>query len=254
MRRFFTEPENVDRENETLIIYEDAGHIMKVLRMSCGDRISVFDGSGYEYETEITEISASCMNCRILNVQKSSLEPRTKVTLFQGIPKAGKLDVIVQKAVELGVHKIVPVSCLRSVAKIPVGSRGANKIERLNKISREAAKQCGRGLVPQVAEPVGFCDVISALKNYDLSIMLYEELGHSGEKNLKQVLRSSIGAAAENIAVIIGPEGGIAREEADAFLELGGETFAVGLGRRILRTETAGSTALSIIMYEKDEI
>lgn len=255
MRRFFTEPENVSTDSGTLVIYEDAAHISKVLRMKCGDRLLAFDGSGFEYLAEICEIEKSKTVCRIIIADESRTEPRTKVTLFQGIPKSGKMDIIVQKAVELGVYHIVPVACERSVAKIPSGERGAQKIERLNKIAREAAKQCGRGLVPQVAEPLSFKEAVDKLSEFDLCLMLYEELGHSGEKNLKQILKSDIGKNAVNIAVIIGPEGGIAREEADVFFASECENaFAAGLGERILRTETAGSTALSIIMYEKDEI
>lgn len=254
MRRFFTEPDNVDRESASLVIYEDASHISRVLRMQPGDMIKVFDGSGFEYEAEIEEISERSTRCKIKNSRKSSLEPTTKVTLFQGIPKSGKLDVIVQKAVELGVFEVVPVSMSRSVARIE-GPKSDKKIERLNKISREAAKQCGRGVVPAVTVPVNFDELIARLGEFDLGLMLYEELGHDGKRDLKRILRSDTGREAVRIAVIVGPEGGLADEEAEAFLALGGgKFFAAGLGERILRTETAGSTALSIIMYEKDEI
>lgn len=253
MRRFFTEPENVDRESRTLVIYEDAAHISKVLRMECGDRILVFDGSGFEYEAELAEITKDCSRCKIIREEESKLEPRTKVTIFQGIPKSGKLDVIVQKAVELGVYRVTPVRMSRSVAKISDDKKGAQKIERLNKISKEAAKQCGRGLVPQVAMPVDFSEVIKSAADFDLCIMLYEEFGHDGRKNMKQILETN--KDAESIAVIIGPEGGFSREEADEFIGLSSQNVCTaGLGPRILRTETAGSTALSIIMYEKDEI
>lgn len=253
MRRFFTEPENVDKENQTLVIYEDASHISKVLRMECGDRILVFDGSGFEYEAELTDITKNYSCCKIIRDEESKLEPHTKITLFQGIPKSGKLDVIVQKAVELGVYRVVPVRMSRCVAKIPNDKKGIQKIERLNKIAKEAAKQCGRGLVPQVTAPVDFSEVIRLSADFDLCLMLYEELGHDGKRNLKQILKEN--EQAENIAVIIGPEGGFSNEEADELTGLKAEnTFAAGLGPRILRTETAGSTVLSIIMYEKNEI
>ncbi len=253
MRRFFTEPQNVDRETQTLIIYEDASHISKVLRMERGDKILIFDGSGYEYEAVLTDIAKDYSRCKIVAEIESKLEPRTKVTLYQGIPKSDKLGVIVQKAVELGVYRVVPVSMSRSVAKIRSDKKGIQKIERLNKISKEAAKQCGRGLVPEVLMPVSFSEVVSCSNDYDLCVMLYEEFGHDGKKNLKEILKQHM--SAENIAVIIGPEGGISKEEADEFAGIDtGNAYTVGLGSRILRTETAGSTALSIIMYEKDEI
>lgn len=252
MRRFFTEPDNIDLDNGTLTIFDDAVHISKVLRMECGDKIIVFDGTGYEYEAELIKIEKEKSTANILERSLSELEPEIKVTLFQGIPKSDKLEIIVQKAVELGVHDIVPVKTTRSVAKIADDKKGQQKIERLNKISKEAAKQCGRGLVPKVSMPVTFNVMAENLKNFDLSIMFYEELGHDGRKNLKDILRANKDAV--SIAVLIGPEGGFSPSEAENIQNMDGKTFCAGLGKRILRTETAGSTALSVIMYEKDEI
>lgn len=252
MRRFFTEPDNIDLNNSTLTIIDDAVHISKVLRMECGDKIIVFDGTGYEYEAELINIEKEKSTANILERSLSELEPEIKVTLFQGIPKSDKLEIIVQKAVELGVHDIVPVKTTRSVAKIADDKKGQQKIERLNKISKEAAKQCGRGLVPKVSMPVTFNVMAENLKNFDLSIMFYEELGHDGRKNLKDILRANKDAV--SIAVLIGPEGGFSPSEAENIQNIDGKTFCAGLGKRILRTETAGSTALSVIMYEKDEI
>lgn len=252
MRRFFTEPDNIDLNNSTLTIIDDAVHISKVLRMECGDKIIVFDGTGYEYEAELIKIEKEKSTANILERSLSELEPEIKVTLFQGIPKSDKLEIIVQKAVELGVHDIVPVKTTRSVAKIADDKKGQQKIERLNKISKEAAKQCGRGLVPKVSMPVTFNVMAENLKNFDLSIMFYEELGHDGRKNLKDILRANKDAV--SIAVLIGPEGGFSPSEAENIQNMDGKTFCAGLGKRILRTETAGSTALSVIMYEKDEI
>lgn len=249
MRRFFTEPENVDKASGYIRIIEDASHIKKVLRMEPGDKILVFDGSGFEYEAELCKLEGSEILARIISEQKSEYEPTVKVTLFQGIPKSGKLDVIVQKAVELGVYKIVPFRAERSVAKIPNDKKGMQKIERLNKIAKEAAKQCGRGFVPRVEAPVSVAEMSEQLKALDMSIMLYEELGHSGERNLKSILKK----AADSIGVIIGPEGGFSVGEAERLTAVK-NVYPAGLGRRILRTETAGSTALSVIMYEKDEI
>ena len=141
MRRFFTEPDNIDLDNGTLTIIDDAAHISKVLRMECGDKIIVFDGTGYEYEAMLIKIEKEKSIANILGRSLSELEPEIKVTLFQGIPKSDKLEIIVQKAVELGVHDIVPVKTSRSVAKIADDKKGRQKIERLNKISKEAAKQ-----------------------------------------------------------------------------------------------------------------
>ena len=230
-------------------ITEDAAHISKVLRMENGDRILVFDGSGAEYEAEITEIGGGAIRARIVTEQTSEYEPDIQVTLFQGIPKSGKLETIVQKAVELGAYRIVPFRADRSVAKIPDGSKGEQKIARLNKVAREAAKQCGRGLVPEVTMPTSLSEMINMLSALDMSVMLYEELGHAGERNLKQILKQS----AKSIGVIIGPEGGFSASEAERLTALD-NVYAAGLGPRILRTETAGMAAISVIMYEKDEI
>ena len=142
---------------------------------------------------------------------------------------------------ELGAVRIVPYRADRSVAKIPDGPKGDQKIARLSKIAREAAKQCGRGLIPEVANAVSLSGMLDMIKELDTAVMLYEELGHAGERNLKDILRRR----AETIGVIIGP--------AEALTGLD-NVFAAGLGPRILRTETAGIAALSIIMYEKDEI
>lgn len=249
MRRFFTEPENVDKESNTLGIIEDAAHITRVLRMKPGDCITVFDGSGFEYTARISRILDGRICADIIDASFSELEPRVKVTLFQGIPKAGKLDTIVQKAVELGVFRIVPFAAERSVAKISNDKKGLQKIERLNKISREAAKQCGRGITPRVEQPVTVGEMAEMLGTLDMSIMLYEKLGHSGERSLRSILRRD----AESIGIIIGPEGGFSDSEAALLLDKA-SVHAAGLGPRILRTETAGSAALAIVMYEKNEI
>lgn len=243
MRSFFTEPENI-KEN-SVVLTEDASHIKKVLRMQQKDKILVFDGTGNEYIAEIDEIGTDFVKCSILEKSFSDSEPDVKVTIFQGIPKSDKMEQIVQKCVELGVYEIVPVKMDRCIAKI----NNNEKIKRWNKISREAVKQCGRGLIPKILEPVDFKDAIEQIKKLDLSVMPYEILGHNGEKGLKEILKQNRGQ--KNIGVIIGPEGGFSDSEAEYAKASGVNT--VGLGRRILRTETVASTMLSVIMYENDE-
>lgn len=243
MRSFFTEPENIS--GNTVVLTEDAAHIKKVLRMKVGDKILVFDGSGRELTCEISEIQDSGIACSILSESFSESEPEIKVTVFQGIPKSDKMEQIIQKCVELGVYRIVPVRTDRAVAKV----NGTEKIKRWNKISREAVKQCGRGLVPEVTEPVSFKEAVASLKELELAVMPYEVLGHGGEKGLKELLVKNKGV--KNIGIIIGPEGGFSDSEALFAQESG--ISAVGIGRRILRTETVASTLLSVIMYENDE-
>ena len=245
MRSFFTEPENI-YENK-IVITEDASHIKNVLRMNEGDEILVFDGTGKEYKAEISLVGSSEVVCKILEESFCASEPQVKVTLFQGIPKSDKMEQIIQKSTELGIFDIVPVKMDRCVAK---PQKIAEKLKGWNKISREAAKQCGRGRVPRVLEPVDFCRAVSKMLEKDFSVMPYEALGHMGERVLKQILKAHRGNT--NIGIIIGPEGGFSDSEAEYAKNSG--IIQVGLGKRILRTETAGSAILSVVMYEYDEI
>ncbi len=243
MRSFFTEPENV--KDDVIILTEDASHIKKVLRMQAGDEVLVFDGTGAEYLSEIEEIESGLVKCRIKDQRMSESEPRIKVTVFQGIPKSDKMEQIIQKCVELGVFSIVPVKTDRCIAKV----KDNEKIKRWNKISREAVKQCGRGVVPKIMEPVKFKEALALMKEMDVALMPYEILGHDGEHGLKEILKNN--KEAKEIGIIIGPEGGFSDSEAHLAQELGVKT--IGLGKRILRTETVASSVLSVIMYEYDE-
>ncbi len=247
MRRFFTEPENINKDYA--VITEDAPHITRVLRMSVGDEVCVFDGKGREYTCVLEEVDQKCCKARITDVSYSLYEPNVQVTVYQGVPKSGKMEQIIQKAVELGVYAIVPVQMDRCVAKIPSDRKGKEKIDRYQKVSVSAAKQCGRGIIPQIKMPHSFSEVICEMKNFDLALMPYEVLGHEGRCDLKSVLKENKGI--KSIGILIGPEGGFSDGEASFAMSEG--IKAVGLGRRILRTETVASTLLSAIMYENDE-
>lgn len=246
MRRFFTEPENIN--GDEIRIIEDAAHITRVLRMNVGDEIVVFDGSGTEYFSKLISVGAKECLAKVFEKTVSELEPKMKISIFQGLPKTGKMESIIQKAVELGVYEIVPVMTARSVVRIE-GKSGAEKTKRWNKISLEAAKQCGRSVIPRVLAPITFDEALLKMQKLDLPIMPYEELGHMGSRGLKELLCAFDGSS---VGVIIGPEGGFSDKEAEMAKQLGIHT--VGLGKRILRTETVASTIASIIMYEKDEI
>lgn len=247
MRRFFTEPENI--KDGFAEIIEDASHITRVLRMNEGDEILVFDGTGYEYKARLTALDKDVCRAEILSEEKSQFEPEVKVTIYQGIPKSDKMDRIIQKSVELGVTSIVPVAMDRCVSKLDGGKKEAEKIKRWNKVAIEAAKQCGRGILPEVEPPLTFAKAIERLKQEELAIMPYEVLGHNGEASLRKTLQD---IPAKKIGVIIGPEGGFADSEAEKAINAG--VKLVGLGRRILRTETVSSAVLSIIMYENNEM
>lgn len=247
MRRFFTEPENIN-EN-TAVILEDASHITKVLRMNSGDEILIFDGTGYEYLASLTLVDKDRCVAEIISSSFSKQEPEIKVTIYQGIPKSDKMEGIIQKSVELGVHSIVPVQMDRCVSKLDGGKKQAEKLKRWNKISVEAAKQCGRGILPQVEEPLSFKEAISKMTKSGLAIMPYEVLAGEDNSTLKNILSST---DEKEFSVIIGPEGGFSNGEAAIAKENG--IHLVGLGPRILRTETVSSAILAIIMYEKNQM
>ena len=247
MRRFFTEPQNINGDEIT--IFEDMRHIQKVLRMNCGDQILVFDGSGWEYIATLTKMEKSICRAQVVEKRLSLSEPKTHITLFQGLPKSDKMEQIIQKAVELGVSEVVPVIMERCVSRINDKKAGEEKALRWNKISVEAAKQCGRGKIPKVSAPIAFKDAVSALKDMELSVMPYEELGHEGELGLKALLDKNNEAL--KIGIIVGPEGGFSEEEATFAIENG--INAVGLGKRILRTETVASALIPVIMFYKGE-
>lgn len=246
MRRFFTDPENIS--DGKIRIAEDASHITRVLRMSKGEEILVFDGTGVEYTARLCEISPNECLAEIVSEEVSSAEPLIKVSIFQGVPKSGKMETIIQKAVELGVYEIVPVEMERCVVKFSAKNR-IEKTKRWNKVAVEAAKQCGRSLIPRVHEPIEYEDALRIMKSLDLAIMPYEVLGHDGEKGLKGILKDFEGTS---VGILIGPEGGFSDKEAKSAKD--SEIRLIGLGKRILRTETVASAVVPIIMYEKDEI
>ncbi len=242
MSRFFVEQSAVKAGTIEITDKEDIKHICKVLRLGVGDKLEVSDSKEFEYETEILAADLHGVIVRILDKQRFAGEPETKVTLYQGIPKHGKMETIIQKSVELGVHAIVPVFTERTVVTEKQGFE--KKIDRWNKVSTEAVKQCRRGIIPEIRKNVTFSEMLGGLKEYDLILFPYED---ERERTMKDVLRN-LSEPKENIAVVIGPEGGFSGEEAEAVVASGGESLS--LGKTILRTETAGPAAIAMIMYE----
>ena len=244
MRRFFAGKNNI-AANE--IVIDDPGdvhHITNVLRLKTGAVIEISDSEDFEYSAEIISASQNCVRARILDKNKFAGEPDINITLFQSVPKQGKMESIVQKSTELGVSVIIPVFTARTVAERNGNIKG--KILRWRKIAGEAAKQCRRGVVPQIEEEAAFSDMTDmiACNEFDKVIFPYEnEKGRS----IKDALRE-LEVKPKDIAVVIGPEGGFAEEEAEALTAAGAD--AVSLGRTVLRTETAGPAAIAMIMYE----
>jgi len=245
MSKFFVDPSAISGSHIYIEDKNDLHHLTKVLRGKVGMKIDISDGDEWEYETELEELTADCATLKILDKQKFASEPEVRVTLFQGVPKASKMETVIQKTVEIGVDSIVPVFMERTVV-VEKGNFG-KKLDRWQKIADEAVKQCKRGIIPQVRENCTFKEMMNQLDDYDLVICPYEnEDGYS----MKDCLRKA--AEGENtpkkVAIIIGPEGGFADKEIDALKDINAEI--VTLGKTILRTETAGLVALTMVMYE----
>lgn len=234
MPRFFI---NYIPEERAILSGDDARHISRSLRMQPGEGLILCDSIGTDYQCEIEHISEGEVTVRILEFCKTAAEPSVSVTVYQGLPKADKMESIVQKSVETGAVRIVPVMTSRSVSK-PDGKAAEKKTERWQRIAVEAAKQSGRGILPQVS---GLTDYRSAVKEAAQNgemILFYEGGGQS--------IRELVHTGTENLAIFIGPEGGFEQSEVDFAVENGAKLGT--LGARILRTETAPIAALAAIM------
>ncbi|MBQ5544741.1 MAG: 16S rRNA (uracil(1498)-N(3))-methyltransferase [Clostridia bacterium] len=239
MPRFFIE--NVSGEFIT-VSGQDAAHIAKSLRMKPGESVTVCGGQGIDFLCEITELSEQTVQLRVVDTVVTQSEPSLRVTLYQGLPKGDKLEWIIEKTIELGVSRIVPVLMQRSVSR-PDAKSAAKKHERYNKLALSAAKQCGRGMIPEVAPMCSFRETLPLLNAHDLVIFFYE----CGGQPLSDAVADINRAAWKDIAIVIGPEGGFDPAEAEALQAAG--AFTATLGPRILRTETAPLAALSALMY-----
>ncbi|MBQ8541537.1 MAG: 16S rRNA (uracil(1498)-N(3))-methyltransferase [Clostridia bacterium] len=235
MANFFVDKEAFYRD-PIVVDGEEANHMIKVLRMKAGDCLTLFDGEGSCADGEIESIEGKSVLVKVIKRYASETEPKLKITLFQGIPKNPKMDMIIQKATELGVTRIVPVNTKRIVAKIDKEA----KIERLQRIAFEAAKQCGRAYVPEVHSPVSFGKALEMMRELNCAIIPYE-----CEKDGK--LADCIPEGIETLGIIIGPEGGFEAAEVEKAEEAG--VKRVTLGKRILRTETAGLIASALCLY-----
>ena len=240
MPRFFVDPADVG-EGEIIIRDKDAYHIARSLRMAVGDGIDVCDGSGAEYACRLTRIRDEECIAEVIEARESRRESPVGITLFMAMPKGDKLEVVVQKAVELGAREIIPFESERCI-KRPTGDRAAKLVERLSRIAHEAAKQCGRAILPRVGSIIDFAEMCRMQSEYELSLFCYEG---EGTEPVRRVLES--GERPDSISAIVGSEGGFSPREAEAIVAAGG--VAVGLGPRILRCETAPEYILSAISY-----
>jgi 16S rRNA (uracil1498-N3)-methyltransferase len=242
MYQFFVNPSQI-QGSRIVITGKDVNHIKNVLRMRPGEEIAVSNGiDGKEYRCGIEEIFEDEVVCALRFIKEEGLELPSKVYLFQGLPKADKMELIIQKAVELGVYQVIPVASKRAVVKLDE-KKAKSKLERWQGIAEAAAKQSKRGIIPQIGPVLTMKQAIDFSKCAKVRLIPYELAeGMSKTKEIIDNLKPG-----EDVAIFIGPEGGFEEEEVRLASESGVEPIT--LGKRILRTETAGMTVLSWIMY-----
>ena len=247
MHHFFVNPSQVDEaENKIVIRGGDVNHIRNVLRMKVSEDMLVSDGQGHDYMCRIASFEEDgTILADITEETFEGTELRSKIYLFQGLPKSDKMELIIQKAVELGVYQVIPVSTRRSVVKLDE-KKAAAKIKRWNLIAESAAKQSRRGIIPEVTGVMTFKKAVAYAEDMEWKLIPYEnfkDMRSTGDIMGKICDNSQNGS----IGIFIGPEGGFDEAEVDYAGEHG--IHPVSLGRRILRTETAGLMLLSVIMY-----
>lgn len=241
MYNFFVKNEHFTKDTAT-ILGEDVNHIKNVLRMEIGTKIYTTNIETHiKYLTEIKSIENEKVECNILE-EVPTTELPINITLYQGLPKSDKLEFIIEKATELGACKIVPVEMRFSIAKIKNEDK---KIVRWNKIAESAAKQSKRNIIPSIEQTIKVNEMINQFKQYDLILVAYE---NESKQTLKDVLKNSQKEKIKNVALVIGPEGGVDSKEIELLIQNGAK--CVSLGKRILRTETAPLTLLSMLIYE----
>ena len=230
MQRFFVEPYQIEEEAHRIHINgTDVNHIKNVLRMKCGEDVWISDGGDKEYHCQIEELGEDEVLLHILYAQEPEYELPNKLYLFQGLPKADKMELIIQKAVELGAFSVIPVETKRCVVKLD---------------AKKAVKQSKRMLIPEIHEVMTYKQALEFAKQLDVKLIPYELA--KGMKETREIL-SEI-KPGQSVGIFIGPEGGFEEEEVAKALEAG--AHAITLGRRILRTETAGLAILSVLMFQ----
>lgn len=245
MPRFFVDAGQIE-EHHILIKGSDVNHIRNVLRMENGEELTVSDGHGMDYFCKIARIDKEEILLDIVDHWHSFVELPVKIYLFQGMPKADKMELIIQKAVELGVYEIVPVMTKRTVVKLDAKKEQKKQL-RWQSIAESAAKQAGRALIPRVEACMPFEKALRMCNGLDAALIPYEKA--EGMQQARELVRSLHGC--HSIGIFIGPEGGFEESEIEAARAAG--AVPMTLGRRILRTETAGLTMLSILMFELEE-
>ena len=249
MGKFFVKTNQIE-ENKINILNDDVNHIKNVLRLNVLDNIEICNkDTGENYNCKISNILNNRIECNIINKIDSTTEGNVKIDVYQGLPKFDKMELIIQKGTELGVTNFIPVKFNRCIVKIDKKDEN-KKIDRWQKIAEVASKQSGRDFVPNVKKVIGINEICDIINKYDIVFLAYELENNNFIKNEFAKLKDT--KEQYNIAIIIGPEGGLEEREVK-ILETSGAKV-VSLGKRILRTETASMQMVSIIMYELEDI
>lgn len=245
MYHFFVDEGQINEDTIT-IEGTDVNHIKNVLRMKEKDKLLISNGTDKDFLCEILSISSQSVLCKIIDVDLEGTELPSKIYLFQGLPKADKMELIIQKAVELGVHEIIPVDTKRSVVKLDE-KKAENKIKRWQQISLSAAKQSKRIIIPNIHKIMSFKEALEYASGFEYNLIPYENAkGMEDTKKAVEAIKPHT-----SIGIFIGPEGGF--DEAEISLAISNGVLPVTLGKRILRTETAGIAALSVIMFHLEK-
>lgn len=241
MQHFFVTPSQV-KEEKIYVEGSDVNHMKNVLRMRIGEELMISDGNNVQYRCAIEGYEEGIAVLGILEELPVDTELSSRIYLFQGLPKQDKMELIVQKAVELGAFQIVPVATKRAVVRLDE-TKAAKKVKRWQQIAESAAKQAGRGVVPEVEHVMSYKEALKYAKELDVVLIPYELA--EGMEETKRVIETI--RPGQSVGVFIGPEGGFEKEEVELAMAYGAK--AITLGKRILRTETAGLTTLSVLMF-----
>lgn len=245
MHHFFVTPQQISGD-KIRIEGGDVNHMKNVLRMKLHEKAEISDGESRTYLCEVEAYEEDVAILHILEEMEADTEPASKLYLFQGLPKSDKMELIVQKAVELGVYQVIPVAMKRSVVRLD-DKKAAKKADRWNSIAESAAKQAGRSRIPEVTMPLSYNEALKMAEELDVTLLPYELAG--GMEVTREVIRQI--KSGQSVGIFIGPEGGFEPEEVDAAVSIGAKVIT--LGRRILRTETAGLATLAVLMFELEQ-
>ena len=246
MRRFFVTPEAI-KDDQLVIDGDLAHHISRVLRMAVGEEAEFAAGDGRLFVGRLAEMTKTEVLVELLSQKAAPADTKVQVTLYQGLPKGDKLELIIQKCTELGAAKIVPVMTKRSVVRLDA-AKGAKKAERWPKIAQEASQQCKRLSVPEVSAPLNWQQFIQALSPEEMTLVLWEDETTQGLRDHLQTFE----ALPARINLLVGPEGGLEAAEVEELRQIGAQS--ISLGARILRTETAGLAALAMVLYQSGDL